>query len=379
MSRFTALWMLSCLCLSVCANGIARADEARCRVGFDVGSSGIRVGSQGSPATATVSIDYFADFWDDMRLDRTIGATIEALKTLPAKAGLPAGCIAVAGGYSIWRLILDHDGRAEAIALLLQIHDETGIPLFIMPQDVEGAYGYYAARQALGDRLRTPLILDLGGGSMQIAGAELSWGTALGQRVWRRLFCEAVKGVEAPICRPNPVGPTAVARTAQVLAPQIAEAKAALGASRAVTAVSTPVVKGVLPTLKYLAAKYRFSGVDDHSFSRAALETAVALLRDKTSPEIITVLDGCRENTDAPICTSRFVDSFVTDMLLVLALMDGLGLDQMEVAGAQINNVPGIIADQRPFDWAKHYRCYLARLNSQGVDAFKSDPATCPE
>jgi hypothetical protein len=83
-------------------------------------------------------------------------------------------------------------------------------------------------------------------------------------------------------------------------------------------------------------------------------------------------LDDCDE------VGSDFISTAVTDMLLVHAFMEGLAIDRLEVAVVKINNVAGLIADDHAFAWAKEYDCYLERLREQGVSAYRSDPATCP-
>ena len=64
-------------------------------------------------------------------------------------------------------------------------------------------------------------------------------------------------------------------------------------------------------------------------------------------------------------------------MLLVQGLMAGLDIPRLEVAEADITNVPGLLADSRAAGWAGHYACYLDRLAAQGVDAYGTSPDTC--
>ncbi|MBX9633619.1 MAG: hypothetical protein K2X44_01435, partial [Magnetospirillum sp.] len=240
--------MLGCATLPSAA---LAADE--CRAGFDVGSSGLRVGSNANTGEARANVDYLSDVWADNTIDVTVDATIQALLTLPTQAQIPPQCAMVAGGYSAWRLAMDKGSPAQVAATLAEIQSRSHVALFVMPQDVEGAYGYFAAKRALGERLRTPFILDMGGGSMQIANAQGGWGTALGQKAWRKLFCERVKGEAAAACSTNPVGPQARSRSAEILAQEVDAAKAVLGTAFAVTAISAPVVKAMHPVLRYLA------------------------------------------------------------------------------------------------------------------------------
>ncbi|MBF0178307.1 MAG: hypothetical protein HQL63_15905 [Magnetococcales bacterium] len=352
-----------------------------CRIGFDIGSSGIRVGPATHTDHAKVAVDYLADVWPDHAINLTVEATIKALLTLPKAAGLPEGCDAVAGAYSAWRLALQHGNPAHTLATLRDIWQRTRVAIFIIPQEIEGEYGYLAAKVALGSALRTPFVLDIGGGSMQIVGADRGWGSDLGQKVWRRTFCARIKENPDPVCSPNPVGGAAVEKSALILAPQVASAREALGFVAGLTAISAPVVKAVLPTLAFLAnERHLISGnVDAQGFSRMALASAVDLLSAKDDAAVVSLLEGCRENMRHPLCAPHFVASLVTDMLLIHAFMAGLQIERMDVAQAEITNVPGLLADKRALAWASHYDCYLRTLGELGVEAFKTDPKKCSD
>ncbi|MBF0155091.1 MAG: hypothetical protein HQL64_15235 [Magnetococcales bacterium] len=360
------------------------APASGCHIGFDVGSSGIRVGpalraDRSEGTSAKVAIDYLADVRPNHEIKQTLDATIDALISLPKTAGLPEGCQAVAGGYSAWRMALQQGGSAHLVASLREIHQRTRVAFFVIPQDVEGTYGYHAAKKVLGSALQTPFILDIGGGSMQIAGQSGGWGSELGQKEWRRLFCAQIKGSPDPLCRPNPVGRSALAEVAQLLDPRIAEARAILGSGLGLTAISPPVVKAIHPAMHYLANERHWIAptVDAQGLSRAALGEAIALLATQDDLAIVTLLDGCREKTAHPLCVPHLVSTLVTDMLLVHALMTGLNVERLDIASAEITNVPGILADQRALTWANHYACYLQKLGEVGIDAFKADPQGC--
>ncbi|MBC7905229.1 MAG: hypothetical protein H7Y60_00580 [Rhodospirillaceae bacterium] len=365
------------LVLALSLAGCAQAPSQGCRVGFDIGSSGIRAGATTGDVQGRVSVDYLADVWADNVIDETVDATATALGELAPRHH---DCTAVAGGYSAWRLAAEKGGSDKVADTLRDLQRRTGAYVFVIPQAVEGSYGYFAAKQQLGERLTTPFILDVGGGSLQFAAGHTGWGTALGQKAWRKLFCAQVKGSENPNCATNPVGARAAEQSAQVLSNELAQAKAALGTGFAVTAVSTPVVHGVHPILAYLSHdRNAIAGrVDATGFDRAALDSAIGLLADKDDAGIVQLLNGCRDGAGKPICADRFASTFVTDMLLVRSFMAGLQVTRMDVAEADITNVPGILADERAFAWIKAYPCYLARLRAQGMDAYTSDPRSCP-
>ncbi|MBF0126462.1 MAG: hypothetical protein HQM02_04540 [Magnetococcales bacterium] len=361
----------------LCAAPVGLAEE-RCRVGFDVGSSGVRVGSPDSDRTARIKVDYLGDVWSDNRINLSNEDSIAAFRNLPVEIG-KSGCLSVAGGYSAWRYAMEKGNPADVAATLATFQERSGVYFFVIPQEVEGSYGHFAAKQLLGEGLRTPFILDIGGGSLQIAGQQDGWGAPLGQKSWRKLFCEQAKQASDPDCAPNPVGKGAMERAAVILAPLVAEARAKLGGGIGVTAVSSMVVKEIFPILRQLASDNREirAGVHESGFTRQALAAAIRLLAEQDDARILQTLNACRGSDGQPICNDHFVANFVSDMLLLHTLLDGLAIDRIQVGAADITNIPGILADTRPVTWSNHYPCYLNRLQSIGVQAFSSDPTTC--
>ena len=47
------------------------------------------------------------------------------------------------------------------------------------------------------------------------------------------------------------------------------------------------------------------------------------------------------------------------------------------LAEAPINNLPALMQDERAFEWAKAYTCYLQELRQLGPAAYFVDPAKC--
>ncbi|MEO5346790.1 MAG: hypothetical protein H7834_10490 [Magnetococcus sp. YQC-9] len=351
-----------------------------CRIGFDVGSTGIRVGPAKNPDKAKVAIDYLGDVWPDHEINLTVDQTIQALHELPKRAGAPEGCLPVAGGYSAWRFAVQKGDPARLAMTLAKIHEQTGVPLFVIPQDIEGVHGFQAARQQLGDKLTTPFIFDLGGGSLQIAGEKTGWGTDLGQKAWRKLFCEQIKKNKDPSCAPNPVGIQALGETIRFLQPRMDEAIRIVGTGIAVTAVSAPVVKTIHPVLKFLAGERQAipsGGVDERGFDRETLADAIGLLQAMDDDDLSRLFSDPTHHGANPVCENRYLATLVTDMLLVNALMEALEIQRLEVAFASITNVPGLIVDPYAASWRNHYPCYLKKLVEIGVDAFKADPESC--
>ncbi|MBF0178806.1 MAG: hypothetical protein HQM03_02140 [Magnetococcales bacterium] len=349
---------------------------AECLVGFDVGSSGVRAGANHVGKVAKVRIDYLEDVWPDNRIDVTNEATIAAFRDLPQEIGAGENCAAVAGGYSAWRYALEKGKRADVAATLATFHQRAGVHFFVIPQEVEGSYAHLAAQRILKDKLQTPFVLDIGGGSMQFASRDNGWGAPLGQKSWRKRFCQSARNSANPDCAPNPVGEGALAATGKILGPEVAAARERLGQGARVTAVSSTVVREIHPILRHL---FPASGeVDENGFGRRPLAEAIRRLSTLDDAGILAALDGCRFTDARPTCDPRHVATFVTDMLLLHAFLEGLSIERIEVGAADVNNVPGLLADARPRAWISHYQCYLTRLQSGGVGAFLSDPGTCP-
>jgi hypothetical protein len=355
---------------------VAPAEAAPCRIGVDLGSSGIRAEWEGHSGTARAEIGYLREVWATgairVSADQTVTAMEEARRTL----GTPEGCPALGGGYSAWRLAAEgKDGPGALAPVLDGLRRRAGLAVLVIPQEREGAHAFHAASLALGARLRTGAILDVGGGSLQVAAPQRGRGVALGQKSWLKLFCERVKGLADPACSANPVGEAGEAAAARLLAAELAGMAEAFRPLPVFTAVSAPVARGIHPVLRHLAASLPgFAGrVEAEGFDRAALASAVALLRDGDDRTIAARLEGC-----GAACSPRFVGTLVTDMLLLAGVMDAVGAQRLEVAEADINNAAGLLADRRAGEWATRHQCYVARFATQGVAAFDTDPATCP-
>lgn len=346
-----------CLLLPALA---ANADEA-CRIAFDMGSSGIRAGANGSAKTGHADIDFLAPLWAGRGLDELAEPTIAALRDLPAQAGLPDDCPRVGGGFSAWRLAAQQDAGKLA-DLLIRIRIESDVAVLVIPQAKEGGYGYLGARQLLGERLATSHVLDIGGGSLQIAGERTSFGEALGQKIWHRHLCEEIRNSESTPCQLQPMTGEELSAARSLLAGKLQSVSGQLGGPVSMTAISRPVSRGVLPALEHL------TGVQSAHVSLPVLSSAIDRLARLTMEEM-TVLLG------SPSSHAAFL---LSDMLLVEGLMQASGSDDLQVAEIDLTNLPGILADDKAYAWQSHYACYIDRLRQQGVSAYASDPATCP-
>ena len=339
---------------------LASAGEP-CRVAFDMGSSGIRAGASDSPATARADIDYLAPLQAGRGLEETVAPTIAALRDLPLQAGFSARCVQVGGGFSAWRLAAQQDAAGLA-ATLRRIRQASGVAVLVIPQAREGAYGYAGARKVLGDRLITSHVLDIGGGSLQIAGARSSFGDALGQKAWHGELCRRLRPGEPASCPLQPLSPTELATARGLLAERLRPATR-LPRPVTMTAISRPVSRGILPALERLA----LPGADPRGFSLAAASAAIDRLAGLD-------LDDMSTRVGAPPAHAAYL---LSDLLLVEGLLLATGGDSLQVAETDLTNLPGLLADDRAFAWHRHYGCYLRRLQRQGPATYDSDPASC--
>ncbi|MGE5469281.1 MAG: hypothetical protein ACM3X0_00650 [Bacteroidota bacterium] len=339
----------------------ALADDA-CRIAFDLGSSGIRAGVSGSSVTTRADIDYLGPLWAGRGLEETIAPTIDALRSLPAEGGFPTDCRQVGGGFSAWRLALAN-GESQLAATLEHIHAASDVAVLVIPQVQEGAYGYLGARRLLGARLTTSHVLDIGGGSLQIAGERTTFGETLGQKVWHRTLCQEIRNSESSPCLLQPMTGDELAIARALLAEKLAGVAAALPEPVTMTAISRPVSRGVLPAIGRLYPDTVGAGTFRFSQLSAAIERVARLSREETVSQLGAPADH--------------VAYLLSDMLLVEGLLLATGGDQLQVAELDLTNLPGLLADDHAFAWEKNYDCYLQRLRRLGLDAYASDPATC--
>lgn len=342
--------------------GRAAADES-CRIAFDMGSSGIRAGASGSGVTTRADIDYLGPLWAGRGLEEKLAPTIAALRELPVEAGFPGDCPRIGGGFSAWRLALAN-GAGQLATLLARIRAGSDVAVLVIPQEQEGAYGYLGARQLLGERLKTSHVLDIGGGSLQIAGERTTFGEALGQKIWHRSLCQEIRNSETSPCILQPMTGDELEIARSLLIERLAGIAGALPEPVSMTAISRPVSRGVAPAVAHFFPETANAG----GFSRTELSRSIELVARLTREESVTQLAAPADH----------VAYLLSDMLLVEGLMQATGSDYLQIAEIDLTNLPGLLADDRAFAWGAHYGCYLERLSSLGLDAYASDPASCP-
>ena len=341
---------------------VALAGEP-CRIAFDMGSSGIRAGSTGRTEVPRADIDYLTPLTAGRGLAETLPATSAALRDLPARAGFATDCIRIGGGFSAWRLAASED-RQRLANDLATLRRDTGVAVLVIPQRQEGAYGYVGARQLLGPRLTTSHILDIGGGSLQIAGQQQSFGALFGQKLWHRRLCQALGRGEAMPCQLQPLTPDELSQARNLLQQHLAGIGRTLPQGASLTAISRPVTRGVAPAVA-------------HFFNHpAGLDTV--------SPAMLRATLELHAGLDLPTTASQLGAApkhaayLISDLLLVEGLLQATGNRDLHIAEIDLTNLPGLLADDHAYHWAVHYDCYLERLRQAGTEAYDSNPATCP-
>ena len=342
--------------------------EAACRLAFDVGSSGVRVGASNSAAEAHVDIDFLTPLWAGRGLAETWLPTAAALKNLPSEAGLSALCDRVAGTFSAWRLAWQQAG-GDTATVLARLQADTGVAVLVMPQSVEGAYAYASARQVLGARLSSSHVLDIGGGSLQIAGARSSYGQALGQKSWHQLLCASLRQSVATRCELQPMSAEDVRLARALLDDKFSSMAATLGPLTTLTAISRPVTQGVAPAVRKLASP-----------KPERTESADQLLAKDISAAIARMAELSTDQTAALVATpASYATYLLSDMLLLEGLLRATGGADIQVIEGSLSILPALLADDTAFQWSAHYGCYLERFTVLGPDAYFSDPATCAQ
>lgn len=352
------LYCAALSCLLVLLSSQIRAEEP-CRIAFDLGSSGIRAGGSTQAPLRKMSFDFLAPLWrteGTTAWQHTSAETFRQWKTDPV-SGKP--CITVAGGFSAWRMALTQDAP-DLIATLTHLYAETGVPVLIIPPEIEGPYAYVAARNALGENLLTEGVLDIGGGSFQISAAKQSVGGALGQKSWHQHLCTQRDPDAKVPCALSPLSQEERVEAQEYLADHLAS----LGLPRTLdlTAVSRPVTRGIWPAIRALRA---IPANSPARLTRSDLREAIGTLSMLTPSEIAEALGE----------VSPHQTYLLSDLILLEGILTATDHEILEIADIELSNVPGLLADEQAWGWAQHYPCYLKHLPTEGVNTYLANPA----
>lgn len=335
---------------------------ADCRIAFDMGSSGVRAAASGAGdglLMPTRDLDLLTPLMQGQRLELLLPAVESALRELPQQAKLPLSCRRLGGGFSAWRMAWRQEG-AHLGKQLEKLREQTGVAVLVIPAAVEGRYGYDSAKQALGLRLQTSHILDIGGGSMQVAGHDRSFGIELGQKSWAKQLCQTLGRDSGVACQLLPLR-TQELQQARDLASQQLQALPAEVGPGTLTAISRPVTRGIRSALRSLGL------AQGESISAHELGMAIERLSPMVLADVVQLTGQ----------TANFAPYLVSDMLLVEAVMKVMKLSALALAEASVNNLPALLRDERAYAWSQRHPCYVQRLRELGPAAYFSDPAGC--
>ncbi len=369
-SGFRGLCQLALIGILIVSGSLSSfaAAETACRLAFDFGSSGIRAGGNFTPQTARVDIDFLAPLRAGRTLSDTQADTLQALSGLAKEIDSPPNCPAIAGGMSAWRLAAER--HPEALAELLRhLHAQSQVAVFVIPQTDEGHYGFVGAEQALGDALKTTHIVDIGGGSLQVASRWGSFGDALGQKAWHQLLCQALRQTDTVPCALQPMTAEELSQARALLANRLLPLKGMIttanGPASSLTAISRPVTHGIAPALA------------EHAHQNHQTQTRISLSELQSVIQEIAPYSVAKSSAllHAALPRSAFLFS---DMLLLEGVLLASELNEIQLASVDLTNLPGLLLDDRAYRWASHYDCYLTRLVAEGVEAYRSEPSTCP-
>lgn len=375
--RRPGAWLAAAL-LFILSSGPTLASPPACRVAFDLGSSGIRIGSSQTPRSERTPLDALALQKTAAGIDALLGPTVVALRDLQrglrqTSTTAPGACVQLGGGFSAWRLAADTN-RQRLAELLGLIEHVTGVGILVIPQAQEGIYAYVGTRQVLDEgratRLAASHILDIGGGSLQIADASGARGVALGQKTWYAQLCQTLRQQTAEHCRLQPLTTAELALARRQLQGQLSPLSklsepdsAHRPAVHRLMAISRPVTQGVKPALDRLfPANPATPRLQEADLGRAIAQIA-SLDADATAKQLAA----------AP----AHAKYLISDLLLVEGVLHVTGLDHLHVEKIEVTNVPGLLGDKRAAAWRQDYPCYLERLRTQGSTAYESDPQTC--
>lgn len=351
--------------LAWCGFAAVQAQTPACRVAFDMGSSGVRAAAAGPGTTAAMprrDLDLLQPLWRSQSLEEPLPQVIAVLQELPRQARWPADCARLGAGFSAWRLAWQLDGP-RLLGQLRRLQTEAQVPVLVMPAQIEGRYAHESAQRVLGPRLATSHVLDIGGGSLQVAGVASSFSAELGQKAWHRRLCQALRS--SPTCVLEALDAAELQRARALLDAQLADLPIQLGAGVRLTALSRPVTRGVAPALARLRGAAGAQAAS--SLSLGDLRWAIGQLAPLPLQEVATRAGA------AP----AFATYLLSDLLLTEGLLRVTGGQALQLAELDLNNLPALLADERAFAWARHYPCYLERLAAEGPAAYFSDPSTC--
>jgi exopolyphosphatase/guanosine-5'-triphosphate,3'-diphosphate pyrophosphatase len=216
----------------------------------------------------------------------------------------------------------------EALAYLRR---ETGAALRVVSQVKEAILGSAPVLARMPERREDLVVWDVGGGSTQVTfwkgGAAATLLTRHGAISVKHLVLK-LRGEGTSARSPNPVGAEVAARAQAAIAEEIEQADA--GFVREIRTKPRKLVVGIGAVLGRGVAPYV---ARTGRFTRAQVEEALRLRVTQTDGELVAA--GWHR---------KFVDTAATNLLLALAYMRTLGIDEVQVQQADLTD--GVLLEE---------------------------------
>lgn len=369
--KFKTLLCPLVLLLASCASGGQVNEQDRpCVVAFDMGSSGVRAGENLSDKQAEQRFDYFTLFANTGSLNASEAQLTDSFKNLPVRAKLNSSCKRIGGGFSVWRMA--QSGEPDQLnAMLQRLYENTGVAVFVIPQHREGHYAFQAAKAKLGDLLDSSHILDIGGGSFQVAGADTGFGLQLGQKSIYQVLCKRLRAIrnslEGNECQLEVLSiferDTLRQYMQQYLQAHLVSSNCKKSqCPQSLTAISKPVTKGVYPLLTKLEVS-EATGVISFKDLNLAVNTVSTMKLSDLSLRLGT--------------HSEFNKYLISDLIFLEALSRWLNLEKFKVAEVDVNNVYGLTRDPVLLSLSDQFPCYLSGISRYPTKSLEELDKNC--
>ncbi len=219
-----------------------------------------------------------------------------------------------------------------------QIHDNLGLPVEVLSQLEEGVIAYYGALSQGISQQPSPIVWDIGGGSMQLTfqdsnGNFQMQGNEIASQPFLSLVLKEISNKATIDSSPNPINSYQIRSAIQLAKKHLMMEKPKSEAIQNKLAQGSPVVGvGSIHNLVIQHMCNLVTQQDGHSCTKQELYKVITFCAGKTDEELLPLMKT--QNRE-------FVKSYVTNMILVYAQMDLLGIDKIQTSPT--NNVEGLL------------------------------------
>lgn len=217
------------------------------------------------------------------------------------------------------------------------LSEKLEIPINVISLQEEAILAYYGALSGLTDNLTSPIVWDIGGGSMQLTfkdeiGQFYIMGSDLASETFNARVLETISHKQVTES-PNPMSDEQV-QSAITLAKKnlIFEKETKSLIQQQITQGKKVVAVGSVHNLVVQPLIDLISGTQAQFYTKEELLQAIILLTNKTDPQIMKLMHDSNE---------LFVKNYLTNLILVYSMMEILGID--EVQTIQTSNVQGLL------------------------------------